>query len=141
MLLSAGIGIVGEKFVTPQTLVSRLLNVFVIEELELSIDGAAKRARLGDAHIHWRLHGCFRPPHFGQLLLHYTNGVNTIFNKTRISLLGLKDSRLKFKTSGKFLIDQEEFYIKFTESLQLMALLRFSLLNLRERENESERLT
>lgn len=49
----------------PKALVSGLLDVFVVEELILRIGGVAKRACLGDTHIHGRLHGSFGPPHFG----------------------------------------------------------------------------
>ena len=52
MLLPLGSGIVGEKLVTPQTLVSGLLDAFVIAELQLHIGTATKRACLGDTHIH-----------------------------------------------------------------------------------------
>jgi hypothetical protein len=38
----------GEEFVAVQTLVSRLLDVLVIEELEPDIGGPTKRACLGD---------------------------------------------------------------------------------------------
>lgn len=70
MLPPSGSGIVGEKLVTPQTLVSRLLDAFVIEELELHIDRAAKRACLGDTHIHGGFCGHLGPAHFGCRLLH-----------------------------------------------------------------------
>jgi hypothetical protein len=51
VLLPSGSGIVGEEFVTTQTLVSRLLDVYVIEKLEPDIGGVPKRACLGDTHV------------------------------------------------------------------------------------------
>ena len=64
-------GIVGEEFVAAQTLVSRLLDVFVIEELEPDIGGATKRACLGDTHVCSGLHGRLGPGHdVGRHLVH-----------------------------------------------------------------------
>ncbi len=65
MLLLSGSGIVSEEFVTVQALVSGLLGVLVIAELELGIGGAAERACLGDTHVHGRLHGRLGPAHVG----------------------------------------------------------------------------
>ena len=41
-----------EKFVAPQAFVSKLLHALIVEELKLRIGGAAKRACLGDTHVH-----------------------------------------------------------------------------------------
>ena len=66
MLFPSRSGIVGEEFVAAQTLVSRLLDVFVIEELEPDIGGATKRACLGDTHVCSGLHGRLGPGHVGR---------------------------------------------------------------------------
>ena len=68
-------GIVGEEFVAAQTLVSRLLDVFVIEELEPDIGGATKRACLGDTHVCSGLHGRLGPGHVGRHYGHESGGV------------------------------------------------------------------
>ena len=65
VLLPSGSGIVSEEFVTVQALVSRLLGVLVIAELEFGIGGAAERACLGDIHVHGRLHGRLGAAHVG----------------------------------------------------------------------------
>jgi hypothetical protein len=65
VLLPLGSGIVGEEFVAVQTLVSRLLDVLVIEELEPDIGGPTKRACLGDTHVRGGLHGRLGPAHVG----------------------------------------------------------------------------
>ena len=70
MLLPSGSGIVGEEFVAIQTLVSRLLDVLVIEELELGIGGAAERACLGDTHVRGGLHGRLGLAHVGRHFAH-----------------------------------------------------------------------
>jgi hypothetical protein len=70
VFLPSGSGIVGEEFLAVQTLVSRLLDVFVIEELEPDIGGAAKRACLGDTHVYGGLHGRLGQAHVGH---HFVN--------------------------------------------------------------------
>ena len=59
-----------EKFVVPEAFVSWLLHALIVEELKLRIGGAAKRACLGDTHVHGKLHGSLGPPRFGGQLLH-----------------------------------------------------------------------
>lgn len=63
-------------FLAPRALVSRLLDVFVVQELVLGIGGAAERACLGDTHIHGRFRGCLGPLHFGGQVPLHDEGTN-----------------------------------------------------------------
>jgi hypothetical protein len=78
-----GNGIVGEKFVTRQTLVSGLLDAFVIVELELHIGRATKRACLGDT-TYMGILGHLGPTPFGCCLLHEGCENNQLLMNLRI---------------------------------------------------------